>query len=240
MIANDNQLLNSTMSTQSLATGAALMSGFGMMASSNSFDTGFSPMLDAHTPIFDQPLSASFQQVTPVTDGADLGLPGVDGGFGIAADPVFDGGFGGAVLPQAGSLDTVQPMLEPDFAPLADDMTPIAGNDADLPVFAAGDMIVMPGAEAMANLAANEAVASDDLGNILSEALMGGDVDPVDAILANLGEGGLFGEGGLAAIAPLGDFASFNMGFEGGFTFATQDIMVMEAMVLHHDAMMSA
>ncbi|WP_265530668.1 Ig-like domain-containing protein [Sphingomicrobium marinum] len=239
---NDNGLsLQQSGLNSSLMVGGAMIAGMSMdYAMAGSFATASAPMLDAYTPMFDQSLSASFMQVTPITDGADFGLPGIEGGFGIAANPVFDGGLGGTALPQAGSLDAIQPMLEPDFAPLANDMAPVAGNDAGFPVFAANDMIAMPGADAMAALAANEAGLGHDLGNILSDALMGGDMDPVDAILANLGEGGLFGDGGLAAIAPLGDFASFNMGFEGGFTFATQDIMVMEAMVLHHDMVMSA
>ncbi|NNC47640.1 MAG: tandem-95 repeat protein [Sphingomonas sp.] len=239
---NDNGMsLQQSGLNSSLMVGGAMIAGMSMdYAMADSFGTGSVPMLDAYAPMFDQSLSASIMEVTPTADGADFGLPGIDGGFGIAADPVFDGGFGGTTLPQAGSLDAIQPMLEPDFAPLADDMAPIAGNDAGFPVFAANDMIAMPGAEAMAALAANEAGLGHDLGNILSDALMGGEMDPVDVILANLGEGGLFGDGGLAAIAPLGDFASFNMGFEGGFTFATQGIMVMEAMVLHHDMVMSA
>ena len=99
--------------------------------------------------------------------------------------------------------------------------------------------IAMPSAEALAAMAGiDNAQLATSVESIVANALQGGGVSNIDALLSALPTQGIAADAGLDALASLGNgtVPAWDMGQGAGFTFAGSNLMTTEALVLHHDA----
>ncbi|WP_260483269.1 VCBS domain-containing protein [Sphingomicrobium flavum] len=232
---NDNLLMQQQSFSQSLMMGTAIAMGFGLQSQGSLEGVEMTYSVD--------PMMMQLPTV-PMLDGPMLSLDDYGiGGLDLTAMSADLGGDNAVTTMVAGREAIDLGGIEgAGFAPAAIEQVafdagttmPMPANDG-FAAFGGGD-IAMPGAEGMLMLAQAGRVPAEGLGDILADALDGGESNPLDAALASLG-----GDNGM--VMEMADFANVAMwdnGVFGSFTPAAPEVMVMDAMVLHHDAVTPA
>ncbi|MBB3763003.1 hypothetical protein FHS50_000026 [Sphingomicrobium lutaoense] len=235
---NDNTHFQQQSFSHSLMLGAAIAVAYGTEYANvhTVMKTGLADF-EQGTISFAMPQSDFATTIGADGHGFMLDMPSLGGG--VMAAPSASPAIVGREAIDHGDLQGSD--VAPVMAAPAIDALPAGGlGDAPAPMAMMASDVVMPGAQALAIMAKESAalaeMPAEAVDKTIAEALAGGDANPIDGVLAMLGGGGSV----VSEMAMIPDVPLWDSGLFGGFTQSAPDIMVMEAMVLHHDAITPA